>query len=107
MKRVLFYPVVLLAFFVISFAVAKTSLAQTDTGRLQGTVTDPQGAAVVGTMVTVTNTGTGHVTSVTTNETGFYLATALPPRNYRLEVTQKGFKKTVQELSIFNWTWGT
>ena len=100
MKRVLFYPVVLLAFFVISFAVAKTSLAQTDTGRLQGTVTDPQGAAVVGTMVTVTNTGTGHVTSVTTNETGFYLATALPPRNYRLEVTQKGFKKTVRELEL-------
>ena len=79
---------------------ALVSLAQVDTARLQGTVTDPQGAAVAGATVTVTSIDTGHVTSAKTNELGFYSAPALPPGHYRVEVTQQGFHKISRELEL-------
>ena len=37
----------------------KVCFGQSDTARLQGTVTDPQGAAIADANVQVTNTGTG------------------------------------------------
>ena len=75
-------------------------LAQSDTGRLQGTITDPSGAAVNGTTVTVTEIGTGRQTSVTSNELGYYSVQALPPGNYRVEISQQGFKKVTRELEL-------
>ncbi len=90
------------AFFVLSLTVgvAISAMAQSDTARLQGTVTDPQGGAIAGATVTVTNTGTGRQSTVTSNELGYYSVPALPPGNYRVEVTSKGFKKTVRELEL-------
>jgi len=75
-------------------------LAQSDTARLQGTVTDPSGAAVLGAVVNVTSVETGRLTSVTTNELGYYTATALPPGNYKVEISQKGFKKVSRTLEL-------
>jgi Carboxypeptidase regulatory-like domain/TonB dependent receptor len=71
-----------------------------DTARLQGTVTDPSGAAVSGANVAITNTGTDFTQSVTTNDLGYYSVPALQPGHYRIEVTQKGFKKVVRELDL-------
>ncbi len=79
---------------------ARICFAQSETGRLQGTVTDPKDAVIEGATVTVVNPGTGRQVSVQTNELGFYTASALPPGHYRVEVTQKGFKKTVRELDV-------
>jgi protocatechuate 3,4-dioxygenase beta subunit len=73
-------------------------LAQSDTARLQGTVTDPQGNAVSGAAVNVTSTETGRLSTVTTNELGYYTVTALPPGNYRVDIAQKGFKKISRTL---------
>lgn len=81
-------------------ATTNVCFAQSDNARLQGTVTDAQGAAVPGANVTVTNTGTGYTASVTGNELGYYSVSALPPGSYRVEVSQKGFKKTVRELAL-------
>lgn len=100
MKRNLLFAAVLLVFVACSFFVARISFAQSDTGRLQGTVTDPQGAAVAGATITVTNIGTGRQITATSNETGFFLITALPPGNYRVEVSQTSFKKAVRELEL-------
>jgi Carboxypeptidase regulatory-like domain len=80
--------------------VSRPAAAQVDTGRLQGTVTDPQGAAVSGATVALTNTGTGLTQSVTTNDLGYYTLTALLPAHYRLEVTASGFKKVVREFDL-------
>src|SRR5713226_4170697 len=77
-----------------------TTFAQSDTARLQGTVTDAKDAAIVGATVKITNTGTARELNVTSNETGFYAASALPPGHYRVEVSQSGFKKTVRELDL-------
>jgi len=95
-KHLLYWVSVLL----LIFSAATVCLAQSDTARLQGTVTDAQGAAIAGATVTVTNTGTGRQSSATTNELGYYSVQALPPGNYRVEITQKGFKKVSRELEL-------
>jgi hypothetical protein len=74
--------------------------AQSDTARLQGTITDPQGSAVNGAVVNVTSVETGRLTTATTNELGYYTVSALPAGNYKVEVTQKGFKKISRTLEL-------
>src|SRR6267142_2295152 len=82
------------------FGTSTLCLAQSDTARLQGTVTDTQDAAVEGATVTVTNTATGRAVTATANDLGFYPVSALPPGHYHVEAGQKGFKKTVRELDL-------
>jgi hypothetical protein len=89
-----------LAITICMLGAARLSFAQADTGRLEGTITDPQGAAVAGANVTITNTGTGYPSSAKTNELGYYTISALPPGHYRVEVSLKGFKKMVRELDL-------
>jgi hypothetical protein len=83
-----------------ALALANMCYAQSDTARLQGTVTDPNDAAVAGATVKVTNVGTEREVSVATDETGFFTVSALPPGHYRVTVTLKGFKETVRELDL-------
>lgn len=75
-------------------------MGQADTARLQGTITDPSGAAVNGATVRVTDIGTGRQTTVTSNELGYYSVQALPPGNYRVEISQQGFKKVTRDLEL-------
>jgi hypothetical protein len=74
--------------------------AQTDTGRIQGTVTDATGAALAGATVTATNTGTGRASTAQTNGNGEYTISALQPGTYRIEVKQDGFKGVAQEITL-------
>ncbi|HEY0322179.1 MAG TPA: TonB-dependent receptor [Pyrinomonadaceae bacterium] len=80
--------------------IASTILAQTETARLQGTVTDPQGAAVAGATITVTDTATNRVVTVQSDENGSYTVPALPPSRYRIEVAGASFKTTRQEVTL-------
>ena len=96
MKRVL-QQVILLAGFL---AGASVCLAQTDTARLQGTVTDPQGAAVAGATITLTNADTGRVVTVQTSGDGFYVANALPAGHYHVVVEKSGFEKAAQDFEL-------
>jgi len=77
-----------------------SSLAQSDTARLQGTVTDSQGAAVSGATITVTSLDTGRVSTVATNELGYYSVSALPPGTYRVQIATKGFKTVQRDLEL-------
>ncbi|HXX14199.1 MAG TPA: TonB-dependent receptor [Candidatus Eremiobacteraceae bacterium] len=61
-------------------------------GSIIGTVTDPQGAAVVGATVTVTSTTKGTSDQTTTNDSGFYTVTHLIPDKYSIKIEVKGFK---------------
>ncbi|HEX8163195.1 MAG TPA: carboxypeptidase regulatory-like domain-containing protein [Pyrinomonadaceae bacterium] len=75
----------------VAFAVPFAT-AQVTTGALQGTVLDPNGAAVAGATIKVTNVDTGISRDTTTNTEGFYRVTNLTPgANYRVEVTATGF----------------
>src|SRR6266404_8206330 len=64
---------------------------------LRGTVIDPQGNAVVGAKVTLTNTDTSATLVSISDDNGIYQFNALPPAPYRLTVEQPGFKKKVLE----------
>jgi hypothetical protein len=65
--------------------------AQVTTAVLAGTVSDSEGGVLPGVAVIVTNIDTGLAREVTTDENGFYRATALPPGSYRLTARIAGF----------------
>jgi len=74
---------------------AGPAFAQRTSGQLTGTVTDPNGAAVVGAAVTATQTGTNFQREATTSEDGNFTITDLPIGEYRLSVKGAGFKESV------------
>ena len=79
----------------MSFALfAGSAFAQTTTtGSIEGTVTDPTGAAVAGVTVTATRQG-GRSATATTNDEGFFRIPALEPGQYTVTVeSEKGFAK--------------
>src|SRR5271163_2271883 len=65
---------------------AATTKAQVDTATLSGTVSDPQGLAVRGAKLTITNAGTGAVRTVVSDEAGRYNVVGLPPGRYKVSV---------------------
>lgn len=73
--------------------------AQTVTGNITGTVTDPSGAVIVGATVTAHNLATGVDTAATTNDSGLYIIRFLPIGQYQLSVEAGGFG--TQTLSPF------
>jgi hypothetical protein len=90
--------VTLLAIFV-SILVSVGVFAQSGTSTINGTVVDPQGNAVAGATVTLSNAETSFTRNQTSNDSGAYTFSALPPGTYRLEVEAQGFKKaTVTEV---------
>ncbi|MEK6325810.1 MAG: TonB-dependent receptor [Acidobacteriota bacterium] len=69
--------------------------AQSSTSSVSGSVVDPQGKAVGGAAVTLTNVETNAVRTSTTNENGSFQFELVQPGNYQLEATASGFKKAV------------
>ncbi len=57
-----------------------------------GTVTDPSGSVVPNVTVTITNTKTGAVRTMTTNDVGQYVAPGLSIGTYDLKAESSGFK---------------
>jgi hypothetical protein len=82
---------------VLSLASLLVPLAQSQnaTGRVVGTVTDPQGARLPGAKVTVTNTGTNVVSRTATNSEGYYQVLQLPVGTYTVAAEHEGFAKVV------------
>ena len=66
--------------------------AQSDLGSIRGFVKDPSGAMVPSAKVTAKNT-TGLERQTTTNESGYYAITNIPPGFYALTIEASGFKK--------------
>lgn len=75
-------------------------LAQSDSARLTGTVTDPSGAAVSGATITVTSLETGRVVTAQSEENGGYTVSALLRGQYRVEVKRDGFKAVKQDITL-------
>ncbi len=85
----------LLAVFAL-FCAISPAFSQETYGSIVGNVTDPSGAAVASTPVTITNLGTNEKRTENTNNDGFYQFVNLPPGQYSVEVAQTGFKRVVQ-----------
>src|SRR5712691_4421104 len=80
---------------ICAFAVLSAK-AQIQNGVFTGTVADPQGAAVAGADVAITNVGTNNTITVKTNAEGLYRALELPVGTYKFTVSATGFKKVVK-----------
>jgi hypothetical protein len=80
-----------LALLLFSLALGGLANAQS-TASLNGTVTDPTGAAVPNARVVATNQATGVGSATQTDAAGAYLFPALPIGTYRLEVTVSSFQ---------------
>src|SRR5215475_120180 len=74
--------------------------AQETTAGLQGTVRDPSGAVVPGASVVVTANSLVGQKSVDTDSGGYYRFANLPPDNYTISVTAKGFSTAKREVSL-------
>src|SRR6185437_12683636 len=82
----------LLAAVVAFLLAAPVTYAQTTFGSIVGNVTDPSGAAVGNTEVTLTNLGTNEKRTDTTSSDGLYQFVNLPPGQYSVGVQKPGFK---------------
>src|SRR3954454_6158468 len=77
---------------VLLLAAAPPVSAQTFRGTILGTVTDPQGAFVVGATVTARNLDTGIERSTVTDDAGNYSLPELPIGRYEVKVQATGFR---------------
>jgi protocatechuate 3,4-dioxygenase beta subunit len=68
-----------------------TALGQSDRASVRGLVLDPSGAPIPGVGVRITNEGTGETRSRTTDPSGVFAATSLPPGAYRIEASQTDY----------------
>jgi hypothetical protein len=85
----------LLAF--ASFLVPQFVKAQTATGIITGTVTDPKGLSVADANVVVRNQDTDTESSFSTNSAGIYVAPYLQPGNYQITTSKTGFETVIRK----------
>ena len=79
-----------ISWFLALYAITGFAQSQT-TGRIEGTVRDPNGAVIVGAEVTVTSLATSEERKVTTDREGNYAVPLLSPSMYRVRVGASGF----------------
>ncbi|MGZ4818358.1 MAG: TonB-dependent receptor [Terriglobales bacterium] len=91
-------PLRLLGLFVLLF-VSIQLLAQTQitTGVIQGTLVDPSGAVIPGASVEVRKPDTNFTRTQVSDSNGRFVFLALPPGNYKLTASAKGFATMVNE----------
>jgi len=80
----------------VFLALSGAAFSQASSSSLQGTVTDPSGGSIAGATVTVSSDESKTERTVTTGPQGDYRLLALPPGNYTLSVTARGFAHYTQ-----------
>jgi hypothetical protein len=78
---------------VILLAGGLQAWAQATTGSISGRVIDPSGNVVQGAQLSIRDVDTGIITLATTNDSGEFDQTALPPHHYAILVEAPGFAK--------------
>jgi hypothetical protein len=69
-------------------------------GTVQGTITDPSGAALPNATVTVLNRVTNYRQTATTDNSGAFRLTNMPPNPYHLEVSAPNFTTSTQDVDV-------
>jgi hypothetical protein len=70
------------------------------TGGLNGTVTDPSGAAIANANLTLKSSATGESFTTTSSATGDYQFSLLKPGEYTLNVVRDGFNASNRKLNV-------
>jgi hypothetical protein len=82
------------------FASVTTLFAQSNSGIVSGTVTDPIGALISGAVVSISNPVSGYSRSVPTDSAGHFQFTNLPLNSYHLTAAAKGFASVAQDAQV-------
>src|SRR5215471_20534438 len=82
----------LAATIVFSLLLSIGAFSQSENATVGGTVQDSTGAFIPGVTITATNTGTGIVTTVVSNEAGAYQFASLQPGTYEIKAELPGFQ---------------
>jgi len=82
----------LLAVVFSCFALPAWVFAQSSNATVSGTVSDTSGALIPGVTITATNSQTGIVSNVLSNESGVYNFASLQPGLYNLSAELSGFQ---------------
>jgi len=86
---------------VVALVIASSRVeAQTDTGRISGAVTDPQGGVMPGVSVTATNVTNGFARTTATDAKGTFVIANLPPAAYEVSYELAGFKQVKNRLTV-------
>lgn len=86
----------------ILFIASSFALAQSITGSISGTVTDPNGGIIPGAGVTLTNVQVGDSRVATTNDEGRFTFAAVRPGTYTVLIEHKGFQKLLRENTVLS-----
>ncbi len=76
----------------LALLVSQGLLAQSDLGKITGFVKDPSGATIANAKLTIRN-NTGVERQTTTNESGYYVITNVPPGLYTMIAEATGFQR--------------
>jgi hypothetical protein len=71
--------------------VAGVAFGQATSGSISGHVVDPHGNVVQGASISIVNVDNGLITSATTDNSGDFTETAMPPDRYTITVEKSGF----------------
>jgi len=85
---------------VVSCLLVTTAFGQATNATLTGTVADATGAVLPGVSITATNTATGVVSTVLSNEAGAYTIQSLLPGTYTVSAELPGFQKQTYTNSV-------
>jgi hypothetical protein len=89
------------AVFIIFFSLnVSTLFAQSNSGTVSGTVTDPIGAVIPGAVVSISNPVSGYSRSAPTDSSGHFQFTNLPLNSYHVTATAKGFASVAQDAHV-------
>jgi hypothetical protein len=80
--------------------VASSASAQTETGRITGKVTDPQGIAVPGVTITATSITSGASRTTVTDQTGSYVLANMLATTYVVDFSLQGFKRSSARVLV-------
>ena len=85
---------------VLSLLFALPVFAQTYRGAVRGNIYDPNGQAMPGAAVTITNTTTGESRTATTGDQGEFAISALPPGLYEILIEKQNFEKYANKVEL-------
>jgi hypothetical protein len=95
------FPCIVCLFVGVTVA-AVPLFAQSPNGNINGLVSDPSNAAVVGVEIVAVNDVTGVQYTTKTSKEGIYVLPNLPPGPYRLQVSKIGFKTIIKPDIVLN-----
>jgi hypothetical protein len=89
-----------IAVFVAAIFLVSCVLAQSNSGTVNGTVTDPSGAVLAGASVSIDNPVSEYSRTVVTDKAGHYQFTSLPLNPYHLVISATGFAASAQDVDV-------